>query len=94
MNLAGGVWYFLAWMAKRELSFASVNLSGFLPAGLPMALQQRKPCATGPNGESVSLADLPDANTNNWGMLRKARVVAAVEGGLIALSDACQRYNM
>jgi hypothetical protein len=59
-----------------------------------MGLRQRKPCVSGPNGESVSLDDLPDAGTNHWGLLRKARVVAAVEGGLIALSDACQRYNM
>ena len=58
------------------------------------ALRKRKPCVSGPHGETVSLADLPDAATHHWGLLRKARVVAAVEGGLIALSDACQRYNM
>jgi hypothetical protein len=62
--------------------------------GTPMGLRQRKPWVSGPNGESVSLDDLPDASTNHWGLLRKARVVAAVEGGLIALNEACQRYNM
>ncbi len=61
---------------------------------MPMGLRQRKPCVSGPNGESISVADLPDAGTIHWGLLKKARVVAAVEGGLIALSDVCQRYNM
>lgn len=48
----------------------------------------------GPTGRPLTLADLPSANTQRWVIRRKAEVVAAVQGGLLTLEDACQRYSL
>ena len=42
----------------------------------------------------VTLADLPPPNTKRWTIRRKAKVVAAVRGGLLSLADACRRYAL
>jgi len=48
-----------------------------------------------PTGRALTLADLPKANTTQrWVIQRKADVVAAVEGGLLTLADACERYSL
>ncbi len=48
----------------------------------------------GPDGSPLTLADLPAPDTTRWVIRRKAMVVAAVQGGLITLDDACIRYNL
>lgn len=48
----------------------------------------------GPDGTPLSIADLPPADTRRWVMRRKAEVVAAVNGGLISLEEACERYAL
>lgn len=48
----------------------------------------------GPTGKPLTLADLPSANTQRWVIRRKAEVVAAVQGGLLSLEDACNRYSL
>lgn len=48
----------------------------------------------GPDGEHLTLDDLPKSTTTRWVMRRKASVVAAVRGGLIELADACARWNI
>lgn len=48
----------------------------------------------GPDGERMTLADLPAENTERWVPRRKARVVAAVDGGLISEDDARARYKI
>jgi hypothetical protein len=48
----------------------------------------------GPDGEVITIADLPQAGTMRWVPRRKAQVVAAVRGGLISLDDACARYAL
>lgn len=48
----------------------------------------------GPLGEPMTLADLPRPDTSRWVARRKAEVVAAVNGGLLTLSEACDRYQM
>ena len=48
----------------------------------------------GPMGSELTLADLPKRNTRRWVSRRKAEVVAAVEGGLITVDEACERYNL
>lgn len=40
----------------------------------------------------MTIADLPAPETRRWVPRRKARVVAAVEGGLISEEEALQRY--
>ena len=48
----------------------------------------------GPTGSIMTLRDLPKRNTRRWVSRRKAEVVAAVEGGLITIDEACDRYNL
>lgn len=48
----------------------------------------------GPNGQPLTLADLPPARTTRWVIRRKAEVVAAVDGGLLTLDQVCERYNL
>lgn len=48
----------------------------------------------GPNGDVVTLADLPSASTTRWVIRRKAEVVLAVHKGLITLEEACARYRL
>jgi len=48
----------------------------------------------GPDGRSLTMADLPPTQTTRWVIRRKAEVVAAVDGGLLTLGEACRRYNL
>jgi hypothetical protein len=48
----------------------------------------------GPDGRHLTLADLPPPKTARWVIRRKAEVVAAIDGGLITLEDACRRYRL
>ena len=48
----------------------------------------------GPDGEPLSITDLPPANIGRWVIRRKAIVVAAVRGGLLSVEDACTRYAL
>lgn len=48
----------------------------------------------GPSGEILTHCDLPKPNTTRWVARRKAEVVAAVNGGLLTIAEACSRYNL
>lgn len=48
----------------------------------------------GPLGERLTMALLPSADTKRWVARRKAEVVAAIEGGLLTLDEACDRYGL
>lgn len=48
----------------------------------------------GPNGQTLTLPDLPAPETKRWVTSRKAQVVAAVRGGLLTLGEACDRYAL
>ncbi len=48
----------------------------------------------GPNGEPLTLADLPSNGNGRWVIRRKAEVLYAVRGGLLTVDDACKRYNL
>lgn len=48
----------------------------------------------GPYGTPITVDDLPPSNTKRWVIHRKAEVVAAVQGGLISLDEACDRYSL
>ena len=54
----------------------------------------RLPYVIGPDGERMTREDLPAPETRRWVPRRKARVVAAVEGGLIDMADAIDRYAL
>lgn len=53
-----------------------------------------EPYTIGPDGERMTAADLPEQETRRWVPRRKARVVAAVEGGLISRDAALARYGI
>jgi len=48
----------------------------------------------GPDGQRLTRADLPPANTRRWVIRRKAEVVAAVKGDLLSLDEACEYYGI
>lgn len=48
----------------------------------------------GPHGEELRKSDLPSPNTSRWVVRRKAEVVAAVNGGLLTIREACERYDL
>ena len=48
----------------------------------------------GPLGEELTLDRLPPRNTTRWVARRKAEVVAAVNGGLLSVDEACARYEL
>jgi len=48
----------------------------------------------GPDGTILTCANLPPRNTRRWVPRRKAEVIAAVDGGLLSLTDACTRYEI
>ena len=48
----------------------------------------------GPDGEMLTLPDLPPPGTRRWICRRKAEVVAAVQGGLLTLGEARERYAL
>jgi len=48
----------------------------------------------GPLGEELSKANLPPPETSRWVVRRKAQVVAAVNGGLLSVREACDRYGL
>ena len=47
-----------------------------------------------PQGTPLTRADLPNQSNMRWTTQRKAIVVLAVEGGLIALDEACSLYSI
>lgn len=49
---------------------------------------------TGPLGEPMTRKDLPPRDTSRWVARRKAEVVAAVNGGLLTINEACDRYDL
>lgn len=61
-----------------------------------MARDGRNPLAkiTGPDGQELTITDLPPRDTARWVPRRKMIVVKAVQGGLISLDDACSRYRL
>ncbi|MGE8143168.1 DUF1153 domain-containing protein [Novosphingobium sp. NPDC080210] len=54
----------------------------------------RPAVAIGPLGEPLTLDSLPPADTRRWVVRRKAEVVAAVNGGLLTVDEACEHYNL
>jgi hypothetical protein len=53
----------------------------------------RPAAVIGPLGEPITLQSLP-LPTERWTARRKAEVVAAVNGGLLTVDEACERYRM
>jgi hypothetical protein len=47
-----------------------------------------------PDGSTMTRADLPPAETRRWVASRKARVVKAVNGGLLSQTEALERYSL
>ncbi|MDF0546046.1 DUF1153 domain-containing protein [Sphingobium sp. H39-3-25] len=48
----------------------------------------------GPLGEPLTLETLPPPKTTRWVVRRKGEVVAAVNGGLLTIDEACDRYQL
>jgi uncharacterized protein DUF1153 len=48
----------------------------------------------GHDGRPLTIADIPSPDTGRWVIRRKAEVIAAVNGGLLSLEEACTRYAL
>lgn len=48
----------------------------------------------GPLGERLTRDDLPSGSNLRWVARRKAQVVAAIDGGLLTVPEACTRYDL
>jgi Protein of unknown function (DUF1153) len=48
----------------------------------------------GPYGTPFFVTDLPRPDTQRWVPRRKAEIVAAVQGGLLTLDEARNRYGL
>jgi hypothetical protein len=48
----------------------------------------------GPLGEPLTIDSLPPPSTTRWVVRRKAEVVSAVNGGLLSVDEACERYSL
>lgn len=58
-------------------------------------IQKIKPSQViGPLGEPLALDCLPPRTLSRWVIRRKAEVVAAVNGGLLTIEEACARYDL
>lgn len=57
-------------------------------------LKIRPAAVVGPLGERLTLDKLPSPATNRWVVRRKAEVVAAVNGGMLSIEEACERYQL
>lgn len=57
-------------------------------------LKVRPVSVIGPLGEPLTLENLPHPETKRWVPRRKAEVVAAVNGGLLTIDEACERYQL
>ncbi|MEI4505266.1 DUF1153 domain-containing protein [Sphingopyxis sp. CCNWLW253] len=47
----------------------------------------------GPFGR-LTIGDLPASSTTYWVSRRKAEVLAAIDGGLLTVDEACERYRL
>ena len=65
-----------------------------LEVGMLEAQKIRPAQVIGPLGEPLTLDSLPPRGTSRWVVRRKAEVVAAVNGGLLTVDEACQRYGL
>ena len=59
-----------------------------------MAEYQRQKTIVGPDGRPLTIADLPPSYQRRWTPLRKAKVVVAVQGGLISTEEVIRRYKL
>jgi hypothetical protein len=57
-------------------------------------LNIRPATVVGPLGERLTMDNLPAPDTNRWVARRKAEVVAAVNGGMLTIEEACERYQL
>lgn len=57
-------------------------------------LESKVESVVGPLGQRMTLDDLPAPDTDRWIARRKAEVVAAVNGGMLSIQDACERYQL
>ena len=53
----------------------------------------RPKSVVGPVGP-LTIEDLPSSTAGYWVARRKAELLAAIDGGLIGLADACARYRL
>ena len=59
-----------------------------------MARAKQPEMIPGPDGRPLTVWDLPLLHDSRWTPLRKARIIVAVQGGLISADEVCRRYDL
>lgn len=57
-------------------------------------LPHRPKSVPGPFGLPITMDTLPPPDTHRWVARRKAEVLCAINGGLLTLEEACERYRL
>lgn len=79
------------WQRKfnvRGRSWATSRIRAYVMEIMHTKLQS----IIGPDGALMTVTDLPSPTTTRWVIMRKAKIVTAVRGGLLSLDEACNRY--
>jgi hypothetical protein len=80
---------------SRSTQSDSVSGTGRQFEGSMIENQKIRPAqVVGPLGEPLTIESLPRPGTSRWVVRRKAEVVAAVNGGLLSVDEACERYSL
>ncbi|WP_306455591.1 DUF1153 domain-containing protein [Sphingopyxis sp. JAI108] len=61
--------------------------------GVLRGVRMRYEALIGPYGR-LTTGDLPSSPTTYWVSRRKAEVLAAIDGGLLTVDEACKRYRL
>ena len=48
----------------------------------------------GPDGERITLSQLPPYGLKRWSIRQKLLVIAAVRYGMLTFAEACERYDL
>jgi hypothetical protein len=81
-------------MASPRLEYMASHTRSELQARAALPHADHRKFVMGPDGEKLSMFDLPVSGADKWGARMKAQVVFAVEGGLLSQIEACARYAM
>ena len=63
------------------------------PPSLREDMSTPAPWVIGPSGTRLHKQDLPSPRAR-WTPLRKAEVIAAIQGGLLSIAEACTTYGL
>jgi hypothetical protein len=77
-----------------ETDETEIRFRGSVENQSGVTMEKKLNYVIGPGGAKLTMENLPLPNTARWVPRKKAEIVAAVQGGLLSLSEACDRYAL